>query len=623
MSIARMRRRFSVTMNKILWIIIGVFIIGIPAYFGGFGRGGSRSNQSEQGNEPPKVIAVVNGDDLTRTAFDDAFVRQYQRLAMGRHLPLQQITDLRLQSYNWAVSQMLQFQEARRRKIEPGDKAVTDAVNERTRKDLELIRNQAAQANPPRKVTEVMRDIMRSYGKKVDRVTEAEFEQWYRDWLRQKDRLAGIKQEIILKDLEERVSGDVNPSYQDMVDFYQQDMDVQEIQFKPKSELDDPKAHTYAKDEIEKAAKEAAARARKGEDFTALVMEYSSDPLATQGFGNDPTKATKGKTGFQNIATYFRGRYGSAIAKEAPKYEIGKIVGPFWSKTFKCYFVFKVLEKHNDPPEWLKDESKRDEYLRNFRDQMRRRAYDDFKAELEEKAKITVKDHEVRGARLMQDRQYKQAIKEFDEARQYLIPWYATLPENVPLPLPALAPGAVCYSMGQMEQSQEHWEKAKDYYSSGLSVVKHDPEYLSDMYLGLAYNEWQWMTALEAGPEREQHKEATLRFLEVMVRMAPDYPAGRENAIWLYTALGRRDLIVEQRIWLADRYEQAGPDLDLSKALEHRDWLLKYYQETGEKEKAAEQETKIEALKKRIQEESGGAAGPGAGGISVTPAPAQ
>ena len=137
----------------------------------------------------------------------------------------------------------------------------------------------------------------------------------------------------------------------------------------------------------------------------------------------------------------------------------------------------------------------------------------------------------------------------------------------------ALVPGAVYYSLGQMEQAKRNWKKANDHYEAGLGFLSHDMAYLADMYFGLAYNEWQWMTTLKAGPEREEHKQATLRWLEVMVRVAPEYPAGREQAVWLYEALGRGDLEVEHRVWLAERYVQPGIDLDKGRAIEHRDWL--------------------------------------------------
>lgn len=619
MSITRMRKHFSVTLKKVLWLIIVAFVISIPATFGGLtGKLGGGCGKPE--DDPHQVIAVINGQKLTRAVLNEAFVSQWQLLTYGRtppHLPLQQITDVRLQGFDKAVDHMLQMQEARRRKIRASEREITAKIDERVDQQMKNIETQAQQTG--KSVAEIMRGIMASYGDKVDRVTEAEFKQWFKKWWRDKKRLAALEEEIVLKELEDRVGAEVNPTWKDVLRSYDK-MKVQEIQFRIKSEVEDPKLRTYPKEEALKVGKQVAERARKGEDFTKLVMEYSSDLLATEGPGGDEAKATKGITGFFNIDERFKLRYSRVIAREMHNYKNDQIVGPVWSKTMRAYFVFKVLGKRNDQPEGLNDPDKREEYLRNFRDRRRRDAFREFKEELREKATIDIKDPEIKAAQAKREREFTEATKLFEQALQYLMPWYATLPRGATLPLEALAPGATYYSLGEMAGLKRNWKKASEYYEAGLGFVSQDPLSLADMYFVLAYNEWQWMTALppDDAAERENRKEKTTQWLESMLAVAPDNATVRENAIWLYEPMGMRENVAEQRAWLGDYYEQEGPNQNKGRALEHRKLLLKWYQDQGDQEKAAEEEKNIERLEQELAE----AAPSGMpGGITVTPAP--
>jgi len=619
MSITRMRRRFSVTLKKVLWLIIVAFVITIPATFGGLtGKFGGGCAKPE--GDPHQVIAVVNREKMTRAVLDEAFVSQWQLLTYGRtppHLPLQQISDVRLQGFDKALDRMLQMQEARRRKIRASDREIAAKIDEQVDQQMENIESQAQQTG--KSVAEIMRSTMAAYGEKADKVTEAEFKQWLKQWWRKEDRLRGLEEEIVLKELQDRVGAEINPTWADVLRFYDK-MNVQEIQFRIKAEVEDPELRTYPKEEVLEVAKKAAERARKGEDFTKLVMEYSSDPLATKGPGGDETQATKGITGFLNIDERFKLRYSSAVAKEMHDYKDGQIVGPVFSKVLRAYFVFKVLGKRNDQPEGLNDPDKREEYLRNFRDRRRRDAFKEFKEELREKATIDIKDPEIKAAQAKREREFTQATKLYEQALQYLTPWYDTLPRGATLAPTALAPGAVYCSLGEMAALRRNWKKASEYYEAGLGFLSHDPLSLADMYFVLAHNEWQWMTALspDDAAERENRKQKTVQWLESMLAVAPDNATVRENAIWLYEPMGMRDLVAEQRVWLADYYEQEGPNQNKSRALEHRRGLLKYYQGQGDQEKAAEQKQNIERLEKELAEQP--PSGP-PGGISLSPAP--
>ena len=104
MSIQGMRKRFAVHFRYVLYVLIGVFIVGLSALFsplGGGLRGLEKPTEKQQNPGANDTIATVNGKPVTRAAVDAAFAKEVmgrqQQLAMipGYAISVQEFPGIR------------------------------------------------------------------------------------------------------------------------------------------------------------------------------------------------------------------------------------------------------------------------------------------------------------------------------------------------------------------------------------------------------------------------------------------------------------------------------------------------------------------------------------------------
>ena len=174
MSIMGMRRRFAHHLKIIMWVIVAVFVIGIPLgiFYSSRQPSAQEGGNANQGGKSGEVIATVGELSLTRAELESSYQNALQQTMSygGQKVPLSQLLSLRNQALLDAVRQLVLLEEARKAGITLDRSKVLQTIDQESRRFAEQLKQIAArQGKDPR---EVYRQYMEQQGTIRSRVRE-------------------------------------------------------------------------------------------------------------------------------------------------------------------------------------------------------------------------------------------------------------------------------------------------------------------------------------------------------------------------------------------------------------------------------------------------------------------
>jgi len=519
MSIMGMRRRFARHLKTILWIILAVFVIGIPfIYFGGRGLYPTQIPGAPKPEE--EVVATVAGEEIFRSQLDASYrsaLEQQTGFSPSpwgpRGVSLAGVLGLRYQALMGLASSLAMAQEARQR----GFTATKSEVRSRLEQEVEaLIRDlQELARSRSRDPREFYREFMARQGNLRSRVSEGEFRGWLRDLL-SRTQQEQIERLILAEKLRASIIAPIRISDADLLANYDE-AKVRAILISTSG------AKSRSEEEAKKQAAEVHARLKKGERFEALAKAASDEPD-----GKAATEWTPRST--------FRAIYGEEAEKAAFSLAPGKFSAPV--QTPSGYAIFKLEAiRRQLPADFAK---KKEEEKKRLLGQRQGEAWGRFAAEVLEKLEIQPRVPEIAGLKALAEGKQAAAMAEFEKALED------------PQGLGGEVFSSMCYHLGHFYFGQKEWEKAREKLEASLSPVGDFPHgaiigYPEEIYLALG------KIALE-----EKNPEEALDYFAQADASATGNYLLHLNLLEIYQKLGKEKKAKEQEKWLEEyRQEQA------------------------------------------------------------------
>jgi parvulin-like peptidyl-prolyl isomerase len=142
MSIQGTRRRFARHLRYVLYVLIGVFIVGLPFMFsqGSFGPG--KGDEGAVTGAAADVIAEVNGEPLLRARLDAQFNQMMGQVVpiynmIGQSIGVERLWRFRLDALDQAIVQHLLVRQAEEGNVEISDRQLEARAEELATQELE------------------------------------------------------------------------------------------------------------------------------------------------------------------------------------------------------------------------------------------------------------------------------------------------------------------------------------------------------------------------------------------------------------------------------------------------------------------------------------------------------
>lgn len=426
MSITRMRRKMGAGMKIILGVVMVIFIVSIPIVFGTRQRGPLGRDQ-EMGIT--KVVAVVNGEEISRRDFLTALARIRDFYSRQGGVGIESLEHVRASTLNSLIEREVEIQTAKARGIRVSRGDVKRETKKRVDEETAAYRERYGERANVREFAARLRNL---YGQRGDE----------------------IRQELIIERLRKAIESQVKVTDQDLLESYGE-VEARHILVGTRER---PGAKKVSDAEARKKAENLLKQIKAGADFAELAERESDDPgSAPQGGSLGWVKRGQMVPEFEKAAFALKKGETSGVVKS-----------PFG------YHIVRVTDRRRSLPEDFKKNKKelREELLRK----RQMEAWVEFTEQQREKAKVTVPDPELRGARAYLEGDHEQALKDFQKALEYA----ERLGEDVL--------GAVHFSIGQIHLRRKEWRKAAQALEESVDIATLEllPIYLA---LGQAYLE--------------------------------------------------------------------------------------------------------------------------------------
>jgi len=537
MSIQRMRRRFAVHLRIVLYVLTGVFIIGLPLVFvPGTFRGRSREEQG-RGTAQEEIIARVDGKSLTRSQLErhfDVLLAQLLPIyaSLGQSVKLEGIWQWRLSALEQAIAEELLARQAEVERISVSGGEMKEYANQSAEQQLSRLK---ATFGPEELETRLAQVVAQTEGTARDR--QASFarvsEEWFRRWMVKrllKSAAGGVRRDLLLQKLRQKVLGPVSVTEQDLRASYDR-VTVRQLEVSLRPE-DKPKR---TEEEARKRATELAARARRGEDFVKLVRAESDDPQASRTGGL--------------LESVGRGMMPAEWEKAVFRLMPDEISDPIKLPSLRPssgqggYVIVKMEKLERKLPEDF--EKKKKELMANFAQQKQNAAWQEYQSKLLEKAQVEVVDPEMRAWQALQQGNEKQTLSELQEAA-------AVARERE-----GLGPAVVFYQLATLLAARGQWQAAEEAYALSHDALAREERQLPGMRA-------QALVGMARCYERLGKMEDALLWYQA-ASDASDAPSVHQDLRAAYQKLGKKDLVAHEQQWL-DNYSQA--QLERQKMLE-------------------------------------------------------
>ncbi len=560
MSIQRLKKRFAGGFGQV--ILIGLIVVigfGMVAMFssgGGFFGGGSQSSQATPA-EDNEEVAQVNGQPITRGAFEAAFTDALRQTAMQLQSLLAQnpqlaqdpqfaqyfsvgvekLMQLRLQALQTAESNALIAQAAKQRGLSLSGREVDERLDQMTD---EIVKGLQQQFKGQK--SSAMEQVYAAYvsqggGARQERMSERSFRRWYRN------DLSGYRTQLETEMLMDKVRKVVAPL-----------PSVTDAELRASYELITPReilvalrpagkpARTEA--EAKQRAEELLAKARGGADFAALAKADSDRPEAKKDGGLLPPMAA--------------GSMDPQWLKLVASLQPGQVVGEPIKQSYG-YSIVKVEKRESKlPPDFEKNKA---QLRSNLASQRQQQAWSSYVQDLMVKAKLELTDPELLGYQTLLQGKSEEGVKLLEKA--------AETPEK----MGRLGAASVFYQLASDAAAKNDWERAVQMYTRADDYVTSSDDRegrVSFTNEGSVMAEAHAQTVMgmaranenlsRAYTKQGKTKEAASSLDEALswyqaASDAATSPSYHQQLQQTYTALGRKDLAENERTWLAD-YEK-------------------------------------------------------------------
>jgi len=464
-----MRRNFGHHMRTLMWVILGVFVVGSVILFGpGQGSFNRRSDQEAQ-RAPDQVLAVAGGEKITRGEFEAVFETQYQRWDEAGVASLADLETMRWQLLDSMIEQNLLIGAAKREGIKVSSRDVNRRIGEIVTAEVER------------------RGGSREYRRLIEN-----------DLRRRTDQ---IREAMLLEGLQRAVATQGPASDEDLRDSYHQ-VEARHILIR----VDATKQDGLPDAEAKKKAEGLLAQLTAGADFAALAKQYSDD------------KASAVRGG--DVGFFGRGDMVPEFEKAALGLKPGQLSGVV--KTAYGYHIIKVhQERYNLPADFEKNKA---HYRQQYVQQRQNLEWQSFVDRTREQAKVVIRDPEMRAAQALAQGDFDQALAGFNEARKYA----RRLGDQVQ--------AAIYYSLGDLYGRKGQWKNARDMYQRALEVASSS---LQDVYVALGRT---YAKLGEKAQALENYKQAEDE--------APDDFRVRQELLAAYQQMGDKEATARQQSWI-------------------------------------------------------------------------
>ncbi len=509
MSIMRMRRRFAVHLRYVLYFIIGVFLLTLPAIFAP--SGGRTSDRAD--NEPAIMkdpIAQVDGATLVRRDLERVYQRVAGEMAMmtqitGQGIGAGRLSRYRLEAFDEAVGQLLVMREAQRQGITVSNRQIAKRAAEIAKQQLDQTKMQVAGKDLERQLAQIATS---NDGRPRDAMSERSFLNWLTKLLTD-SRADDLKVELATQALEKKVTGSITATDKELLASYDE-ATLREIVV-ARHPTDKP---ARTDEEARKRAEGLLEQAKKGADFAQLARTQSDDEEVRRSDGRQEPMPV----------VHMSPAYQKALAG----LKAGDLV-PQPIKTDRGYIVVKVEKREqNLPPDFQKNKQR---YLKDFVDQKRRMAWEAYTKQLRDKATVKVVDPEILAY---------QEIAKGDLAKALPLLKQATPAADQ---IGGLAGAAVYYEMAKAYSVQNKWKEAADAYAAANDALSGQggiPQARADalMGMGLCY-------------ENLGDKQEAAKWYQA-ASDASDASYVHDELLAIYQRMGNAELVKREQQWLDD-----------------------------------------------------------------------
>lgn len=511
MSIQNVRRRYAPHLKYALYVLIVVFVIGLPLMFSQGTLGPAKGEEEAAMGAATDVIAQVNGEPLLRARLDLQFNEMMGQVVpiysmIGQSIGVERLWRFRLDALDQAIVQHLLVQQAVAANVEISDRQVEARAEEMATQELEGLKARY----PEQDVEELLGKLVtQAEGRTRERVSEKWFVQW------QTERLidnfeAEIAEEMMVEAVQQRVSDSVAVTEQDLLASFDE-VSVREIWVHRRPGREEV---TRTEEEARQQAEELVERLRAGADFMELAVEESEEENVM-----DAGELRDGIT---------RGRMSAEWDEAVFALQPDEISDPI--EMLGDYVIVKLESRTREMPDDY--ESNKQQLLANLVSQEQNQAWRDHQMELRERAEVTVVDPELLAY---------QALREGDrEASLPLLEQASTRAAE----LGSTTEASIFYQIAVTRASRNEWEAAADAYASSADALTRDdsqfPGARAQALLGMARS-YEHLDDLEECLLWYQAASDTT-----------EIPSIHEQLKSSYERLGQVELAAREQQWLDD-----------------------------------------------------------------------
>lgn len=528
MSIQNTKRRFARHLRYALYVLIGVFVVGLPFMFSQGSFGPAKGQEEAVTGAAADVIAQVNGEPLPRARLDAQFSQMMGQVVpiysmIGQSIGVERLWRFRLDALDQAIVQHLLVRQAEEQNVEISDGQVEARAEELSRQDLEGLKARYADEDVESMLGTI---VTQTEGRTRERVSEEWFVRWATQRLIDESGTA-IAEEMMVEAVRHRVSDSVTATEQDLLASFDE-ASVREIWVRRQPRREE---ETRTEEEARQRAEELVERLRAGADFGELAVEESEEENAAEA-GELREEMRRGRMSAE---------WDEAVFALQP----GEVSDPI--NMLGDYVIVKLESRTRELPDDY--ESNKQELLANLVSQKQDQVWRDHQTERRESAEVTVVDPEFLAY---------EALREGDrEASLPLLQQASTRAAE----LGSAAEASIFYQIAVTEASRNEWEAAADAYAASAdALIREDSQFpgaRAQALLGMARS-YEHIGDLE---------ECLLWYQAASD--ATEIPSIHEQLSSTYERLGQVELAAQEQQWMDD-FETAQRARDQASAAQQR-----------------------------------------------------